>query len=170
MIHFQRQIIQIGILNWFWIVHSIWSIDLSITFVPCQEPLCENRSTFGFYVPTGQQSNPIFDWRIQIQIGQKECSLKLHWSHGITHFTGDKNNVAVVASKNKVLAIWWNKELLKALLSSTWRKTTRSRSWLIWLNKGNLWLGSKNIYIVQTKWLKNSFITRLQNSPFLCAG
>ena len=35
---------------------------------------CENRSAFGFYVPAGQQSNPIFDWRIQSQIGQKECT------------------------------------------------------------------------------------------------
>ena len=31
-------------------------------------------STFRFYVPAGQQSDPIFNWRIQIQIGQKECT------------------------------------------------------------------------------------------------
>ena len=87
MIHPQRQIIQIFILNWFQIVCSIWSIDLSIALliVWLHEPLskilkvtstqglpCENRSTFRFYVPAGQQSDPIFDWRIQIQIDQKE--------------------------------------------------------------------------------------------------
>ena len=37
----------------------------------------ENRSTFGFYVPAGQQSDPSFDWRIQIQIGQTECTPSL---------------------------------------------------------------------------------------------
>ena len=38
-------------------------------------PRPRNRSAFRFYVPAGQQSDPIFDWRIQIQISQKECTL-----------------------------------------------------------------------------------------------
>ena len=37
----------------------------------------ENRSAFGLYVPAGQQSDPSFDWRIQIQIGQTECTPSL---------------------------------------------------------------------------------------------
>ena len=88
--------VQIGILNWFWIVRSIWSIYVSIAFliVCLHEPLtkslkvtstlglpCENRSAFRLYVLAGQQSDPIFDWRIQIQTGQKECTQCLRPIH-----------------------------------------------------------------------------------------
>ena len=47
-IHPKRRIIQIGILNWFWIVRSIWSVDLSIAFliVWLHELLTKSRRCF----------------------------------------------------------------------------------------------------------------------------